>query len=54
MIKVFSEKCFQTDYKTAWVFSPLQQAHHLTRQYMNPERSMNAFCTLNLGSVSVG
>ena len=54
MIRAFSERCCGPDYKTDFVFSHLQQAHDLTRQYINPGRSMNALCTFTLGSVSVG
>ena len=28
--KSFSERCFRTDFKSAFVFSPLQQTHDLT------------------------
>ena len=53
MIQVFSESCFWTDYKNVFVFSPLQWAHDLPWQYMNPGCIMNALCTFYLGSVSI-
>ena len=49
MIQVFSKRCFRTDYKTAFVFSPLQRTHNLAWQYINYGRSINALCTFNLG-----
>ena len=54
MIKVFSERCFWIDCKTVFAFSPLQQAHDVTWQYMTHGRSMNALCTFSLGNVYVG
>ena len=47
VIRVFSERCFRTDFKTAFVFSPFQRTHDLTWQYINPGHSMNAICTFN-------
>ena len=54
VIWVFSEMCFCTDFKTAFIFSPFQWTDDLASQYINPGHSMNAICTFNLGSVSVG
>ena len=54
MMQVLSEQCFQIDFKIIFVFSSLMRTHNLTQPYVNPRRSMNALCTFNLGSVSVG
>ena len=53
-IRVSSERCLRTDYKTTFVFSHLPRAHDLTWQYINPGHSINALCAFNLGIVSVG
>ena len=54
IIRVFSEKCFRTDFKTVFVFSPFQWSHDLTWQFINAGPSMNATCTFNLGGAPVG
>ena len=55
MIRVFSGKCFRTDFKIVFfLFSPLMRTHDLTWQYINAGQSMNALCTFNLVSVFLG
>ena len=54
MLRDFSGQCFQTDFKIAFVFSPLTRKHDLTWQYINPGLIMNALCTFNFVSVFLG
>ena len=53
-IRVFSERCFRTDFKTVFVFSPFQWSHDLTWQCINAGPSMSAICTFNLGGAPAG